>query len=109
MRYDPLPWPFDGWTVDDLGRVYSPNGYTMTPAKIEGMCWLHGFAKSICGDRVMFADTPLVTVKVHELRNLEGRRSNDIKVSRRGRSHRGTSLDPNRITPDLGAEHRWKR
>lgn len=62
MRYTELPWPFDGWTVDDDGTIYTASGHRTTPQRIEAFCWLlgmHNAVQSFGAARVMFNESSI--------------------------------------------------
>lgn len=87
MRYTELPWPFDGWTVDDHGVLHTPSGYRTTPAKIEGFCWLFGMhdaVKTFGAERIMFNEAAIEEKRpIFDWHDtvVETRRPNDISVA----------------------------
>ena len=104
MRYEELPWPFEGWTVDADGVIHTASGYRTTPQKIEAFCWLMGMHKAteIYGSaRLMFNESsieekrPVFDWKTDTV--LETRRPNDITASgnprRNRRADRSRPLD----------------
>ena len=102
MRYTELPWPFEGWTVDDAGVLHTPSGYRTTPAKIEAFCWVMGMHKAIetfGGARLMFNESSIEEKRpIFDWRDtlVETRRPNDIAVNangiRRGKQRGDRSL-----------------
>lgn len=86
MRYTELPWPFEGWTVDDTGVLHSPSGYRTTPAKIEAFCWIMGMHKAVQafgGHRLMFNESSIEEKRpIFDWKDtqVETQRPNDIKV-----------------------------
>lgn len=94
MRYTELPWPFDGWTVDDNGVIHTASGYRVRPAQIEAWAWLmsmHNFANTMGADRLMFNEfsieekRPIFHWKDTEI---EIPRPNDINVRGAGTARR---------------------
>ena len=87
MRYTELPWPFDGWTVDNNGIIHTASGYRTTPQKIEAFCWLLGMHEAVKiygSDRLMFNESSIEEKRpIFDWRDtlLETRRPNDIATT----------------------------
>lgn len=57
MRNEPLPAPFENWTIDGNGTIHTECGYRCTPRIIEGALWLMGIATISARTQIMWADT----------------------------------------------------
>src|SRR5579883_236758 len=103
MRYTELPWPFDGWTVDDEGTIHTACGYRTNPQRIEAFEWLmrmHEFSKSMGGNHIMYNESSIEEKRpIFDWKDtlLETKRPNDITLQTRRSKGRKKS------TPRLGA------